>query len=368
MKLEQDSFIPLYHQLKKHFENEILSGKLKPGTRFPSENELTKRYPVSRMTARKAVTELVKQGLLSRSNGKGTFVKSTQEPAFPGDVSKGLLGMVMLSSETLSSETSENAFVSQNMLEGFSCAARKKGFIAESIFLNPREFTVDYCIEHLSSNKSSSGFAFIGYNDYKNVISRLDARGIPCVTTYMKRIPHNSVIINQYTGIKKAVECLLLKRKRILYIGGDPEKNEPCHLRFNAFLNALKESEVCEIEYETLFCAGNREEAADSFEKYIASGKKIPEAIFAGTDIRAFAALDVLRKKNIDVPGKVVVAGYDNRPECKSTVPPLSSVDNPRFRVGEEMFEILAEIMKGVEGKNKVTRLLDTDFIRRESC
>ena len=65
---------PLYEQLREKLQQEIESGKREPGSRFPTENELCKLYDVSRVTVRKALEELTKQGLLVRNAGKGTFV------------------------------------------------------------------------------------------------------------------------------------------------------------------------------------------------------------------------------------------------------------------------------------------------------
>ena len=47
---------------------------MSPGDRVPSENQLAEQYQVSRMTARRALSELVSEGILARSQGLGTFV------------------------------------------------------------------------------------------------------------------------------------------------------------------------------------------------------------------------------------------------------------------------------------------------------
>lgn len=89
--LSRSSPVPLYRQLAGHLEDEIRSGRLLPGARLPSETELTRRYGVSRITLRQAVTELVRKQLLARQQGKGTFVTI---PAVQHDLrrSHGLLG------------------------------------------------------------------------------------------------------------------------------------------------------------------------------------------------------------------------------------------------------------------------------------
>jgi DNA-binding GntR family transcriptional regulator len=64
----------LYIQLVEILKNKIQSGEWPLGSQIPTEDELCKTYAVSRSTVRTAVLELVKQGLLIRQQGKGTFI------------------------------------------------------------------------------------------------------------------------------------------------------------------------------------------------------------------------------------------------------------------------------------------------------
>lgn len=72
--LEKNNPKPLYQQLREILIDSIESGKWSPNERIPSENELAATYGVSRMTARSVLTDLVREGLLYRVQGKGTFV------------------------------------------------------------------------------------------------------------------------------------------------------------------------------------------------------------------------------------------------------------------------------------------------------
>ena len=72
--LEYSGSTPLYVQIKDLLLSDILSGKLQPGQKIPTEFELSATYGVSRITVRGAVLELVKSGHLVRRQGKGTFV------------------------------------------------------------------------------------------------------------------------------------------------------------------------------------------------------------------------------------------------------------------------------------------------------
>lgn len=71
--LRQDG-IPLYHQLKEIFIEKILDGEWRPGENIPNEMELCEQYGVSRGPVRQALEQLVREGLLSRKQGKGTWV------------------------------------------------------------------------------------------------------------------------------------------------------------------------------------------------------------------------------------------------------------------------------------------------------
>lgn len=72
--IDRNSRLPIYVQIEKYFLDLIEGGKVKPGELFPSETVLSKELGVSRMTIRQAINNLVLNGYLERSRGKGTFV------------------------------------------------------------------------------------------------------------------------------------------------------------------------------------------------------------------------------------------------------------------------------------------------------
>jgi GntR family transcriptional regulator len=77
MRLDQMSGIPLYVQIREKLRSEL--GQMEPGEPIPAEMELEKKFRVSRITVRRAVEDLVAEGLLVRQQGRGTFV---QRPKF----------------------------------------------------------------------------------------------------------------------------------------------------------------------------------------------------------------------------------------------------------------------------------------------
>ena len=65
---------PLYQQLRQKLEAEIRNGVFKPGAPLPSEREIAEICDVSRVTVRKAVHSLVRDGFVVQRRGSGTTV------------------------------------------------------------------------------------------------------------------------------------------------------------------------------------------------------------------------------------------------------------------------------------------------------
>ncbi|OPJ58024.1 GntR family transcriptional regulator [Clostridium oryzae] len=75
MKLNPSSTIPLFEQLKEEIKNQIRNGIYTQGQKIPTELELNSVYGISRITIRRAIEDLVKEGILTKKQGKGTFVQ-----------------------------------------------------------------------------------------------------------------------------------------------------------------------------------------------------------------------------------------------------------------------------------------------------
>jgi len=72
--LDKNLAMPLYHQLQRHLQAEIESGKWHADEQLPNEAKLAERFGVSKITVRQALQELVELGYVRREQGRGTFV------------------------------------------------------------------------------------------------------------------------------------------------------------------------------------------------------------------------------------------------------------------------------------------------------
>lgn len=94
---------PLYHAVKETLRRQIID-VYQPGDRILSETELTAEFGVSQITVRRAIQDLVREGLLYRRQGKGTFVSG---PKFAQDLTilNSFTQMVVEQRRTIHSET-----------------------------------------------------------------------------------------------------------------------------------------------------------------------------------------------------------------------------------------------------------------------
>ncbi|MDY0288512.1 MAG: GntR family transcriptional regulator [Sphaerochaeta sp.] len=118
--------IPLYYQVEAAIRKKIESGVFGLGDKIPSEMELAKEFHVSRITIRKAVENLVQDGLLQKQQGIGTLV------------TKHLIKDAVNSLESFTEKMArQGRKVSSTLLE--VCIQYPSEVIAESLNLGPGE-------------------------------------------------------------------------------------------------------------------------------------------------------------------------------------------------------------------------------------
>jgi GntR family transcriptional regulator len=83
--LSRSSKVPLYYQLYEILLGQIRAGIWQPEDMLPTENELVKKYQLSRATVRQAFEILVNEGRVYRRQGQGTFVS---RPAFEQNLNR----------------------------------------------------------------------------------------------------------------------------------------------------------------------------------------------------------------------------------------------------------------------------------------
>jgi GntR family transcriptional regulator len=73
---------PLYQQVYAAITDAIRSGRLRPGDRLPTERQFCEQLEVSRATVRRALGQLVEEGLVEAQVGRGSFVRAAHNSSF----------------------------------------------------------------------------------------------------------------------------------------------------------------------------------------------------------------------------------------------------------------------------------------------
>ncbi len=81
-KLSKKAKKPLHWIISEKLRTKIEAGVYSPGELLPSEFDLGELFGVSRTTVRKAIANLINQGLVYTQQGKGAFVKQQQKISF----------------------------------------------------------------------------------------------------------------------------------------------------------------------------------------------------------------------------------------------------------------------------------------------
>lgn len=77
--MSEEYKVPKYYHIKQEIIKGIDNNTYKESETIPSERELMALFDVSRITIRKAIDDLVREGYLYRVHGKGTYVKGDGE-------------------------------------------------------------------------------------------------------------------------------------------------------------------------------------------------------------------------------------------------------------------------------------------------
>lgn len=92
LKLDFDSEIPIYQQIRNQIVVGIAAGKLAPGERLPATRSLAEDLGVNTMTVSKAYQQLRQEGYVTTDRRTGVMVRQREEgkPTVPKEILKGL--------------------------------------------------------------------------------------------------------------------------------------------------------------------------------------------------------------------------------------------------------------------------------------
>jgi len=177
------------------------------------------------------------------------------------------------------------------------------------------------------------------------------------------------VKVNNFAGAYSAVKYLLtMGHKKIMYLAGikGTKTNQE---REKGYLSALKEAR---ISWKKELTADFRLDTAYHKIMYhwpqLKNSDEPPTAIFAANDLMAIGALKAFTQLKIRVPEDISIIGFDNIPFSDCTYPPLTTIAQPTYQMGQKAVETLLKLIDKKKIKKSVefeTKLIERDSVSR---
>lgn len=192
------------------------------------------------------------------------------------------------------------------------------------------------------------------------------AKTLPLVVTGRNLKAPGLVSLNydNVEGARLATQKLIdLGHRQIAFIGGDPQHPDAME-RLEGFRKALKNAHI-PLD-DALVAEGGFHEAGglQALLQLLASRKRFT-AIFCANDQMAVGAALGLSRNSLRVPEDVSIIGYDDLASSTYANPPLSSVHQSAYELGQIAADVLLQMLSG---QAPVFSLPEPRLVLRESC
>lgn len=350
----------LYEQIENDIKAKISKGELNIGDQIGSQHQLSKEYNVSLITVKRALANLIGEGILFSRVGKGTYVARKGKAV---DISKHKsIGLVL--------RDLKHPFFSL-IVQSIEAKAYQLGYNVLLSSSSGKQEKEEGQITHFE-NIGVEGLIIASmnlmYRATENIIN-LHKRKFPYVmVSYVKDPFIYYVGTDNEKGAYIATEHLIkLNYKKIGYVNGG-KGNLLGMLRRNGYKKALKDYGH-KINDNFLF---NLDLNADRFKSGFELGinfknlKNAPDALFFYTDLAALGFQQGIINSGLKIPDDIAVVGFDDIDLAKYAPSPLTTIKQNTEKIGELAVESIINRMENNDSPVRV--LLEPELIIRSSC
>ena len=226
----------------------------------------------------------------------------------------------------------------------------------------------DACLRRLLSRRVDGLFIAPVYRfeAEARIYQEIIVRSIPTIllgapAPFCKNFP--AIEIEELVASYNATQHLIgLGHKKIAYFTGPPAAPW-AHERFEGYRRALREANL-EVDDKLVFAAGNTiEEGASAALKMINEGCH-PTAIQAVSDFVAIGCAETLLSQGHKIPEDISLVGFGNILTAEYYRVPLTTVSQPKHRLGTAAVEAM---MKLIHGEKIQLKRLAAEFVERQS-
>ncbi|MCL4506298.1 MAG: GntR family transcriptional regulator [Chloroflexi bacterium] len=366
----------LYAQVELLIREEIARDGLQPGARLPTEAELCKRFGVSRSTIRQSLNRLEIDGLITRTRGKGTFVRrnnavpSSEPAAAPGRhetrpaLIHKMIGLVFCArSDTLQ----------MNILLGAERAAKSRGYALMFGYSGEDQRMEEQEIERLL-RMGTDGVIVMPVSNVTSTpgVQLLLEHRTPLVLVdrYLSDLDTSYVVSDGFDGAYRVTEhMIILGYESFSYItsGRELPSTTSVRDRYQGFSKALEDYGMAAQVKPLIPVNLNDTRDVERLITARTTGQTRPNAIVAVHDAVAIDLMRTATTIGLVPPDDYAVVGFDDLPTASHLPVPLTTVMQPRYDMGFKSGHMLIDIIEGRISQNEKL-VLPVSLVVRESC
>ncbi|ACJ75148.1 transcriptional regulator, LacI family [Thermosipho africanus TCF52B] len=210
-------------------------------------------------------------------------------------------------------------------------------------------------------SKHIDGLLFTGTGSFNLLLEEKIRKGLKVVflDRIIQGINSSYVIVDNKKGMELLLDFLIKSgHKSFIFINGNKETFS-AKIRYEVFVEKM---EKAKLEYKHYFTNFSYE-AGYNFAKKI---RKLPHAIVCGNDLIAYGVIDAIEEKGYRVPDDVSVTGFDDILFSKHFKPPLTTIRQPKYKMGMKAAELLIKIIEENKFLNRGI-ILEPELIIRKS-
>ncbi|WP_206853858.1 GntR family transcriptional regulator [Candidatus Enterococcus mangumiae] len=310
---------PLYKTIFLALEKAINEGTLPVDSQVPTEKELSEQYNVSRITSKRALTELEQLGMIYRVRGKGSFVKapSTKTGERISSSQKRILFLL-----PYLSDLSVGDFT-----QGLNPVMQDKQF---EVMMTTLDFLEKKRADDIMQEFDGLIYYAFQTDQHLDLLFELSLQEFPVIILDKKiyELPFPTVLSDNFQGGSLATQQLIKEgHKRIAYLFGDTTHPQSVRQRYLGYLEALN---LGKLSFHTTLNA--QELTEDMLDTYI---QQQVTAFVCENDLVAIQTMNQLKKKGYQIPNDFSVIGFDDIQAAALVDPPLTTVAQDFKQLGE---------------------------------
>jgi DNA-binding LacI/PurR family transcriptional regulator len=335
---------PLYMRILGDLQEQIRTGQYMPEQQLPTEVELAEQYGVSRITSKRALIELEREGLIYRKRGSGSYVKQPEDIHPKGEAgvqsTQPIISMIlpyMATSELDYIKGAHDYLDSKGYYLSIHNSNWKKDKEREILTKVPKSGPSGIILYPISTISNIDVIHAVHMNDYP----------IVTIDQYFDSLPVSSVVSDNFDGGYIAAKRLIeLGHERIAYVSSvGVEYRSSVRDRYMGYCKALKEHHIS-IDTDIMVTDFYEEAYSSNTTAFYRSllTKLMDMDVTALQIEHDHLAVDLLKscmEMGIQVPEQLSLTGFDDHDIARHVEIPVTSVAQDYYTIGYEAAKII---------------------------